>query len=108
MAEAHKCKSLVSATSSSLDPTPPTKATCEENDTATVVISNCSSTKWTQKLMEPSLAATARSRHGFAVEMGKMQIVKTSGDSRVQRFRMEEEIKKQGWFDKMNPFKKHQ
>jgi len=55
-----------------------------------------------------SLAATARSRHGFAVEMGKMQIVKTSGDSRVQRFRLEEEIKKQSLLDKFNPFKKHQ
>jgi hypothetical protein len=64
LAVAHKCKSLVSATPSSLDPTPPTKATCVENDAATVIISNCSSTKLTQKLIAPSLAATARAMFG--------------------------------------------
>jgi hypothetical protein len=40
-------------------------ATCVEDDTATVVvISNCSSTKRTQKSMVPSLAAMARATFG--------------------------------------------
>jgi hypothetical protein len=64
LAVAHKCKNLVSATPSSPDPTTPTTTTCIENDTATVVISNCSSTKLTQKLMAPLLAATARATFG--------------------------------------------
>jgi hypothetical protein len=64
LAVANKCKSLVSATSSSLDPTPPTKAAYIENNTDTVIISNCSRTKWPQKLMVPLLAATMRTMFG--------------------------------------------
>jgi hypothetical protein len=64
MVVANKCKSLVSATSNSLDPTPSTNAAYVENDTATAIILNCSRTKLPQKLMAPLLAATARAMLG--------------------------------------------
>jgi hypothetical protein len=60
----NKCKSVVSTTLSSLDPTLPSKSAYVGNDIATVIISNCSRNKCPQRIMASLLLATVRAMFG--------------------------------------------